>query len=112
MRSSTTLVAGQALPSFVDRLAVNGRLVLIGVIDGPPTELTPTLMRNFQRSSTLSTLSLNTIPAVERDRVRADFFANGRLHAVVDDVLSLGRAAQAHQRMDDGRVFGRIVLTP
>jgi D-arabinose 1-dehydrogenase-like Zn-dependent alcohol dehydrogenase len=30
----------------------------------------------------------------------------------VHEVLALDQAADAHRRMDDGTVFGRIVLTP
>ncbi|OZC83627.1 NADPH:quinone reductase [Rhodococcus sp. 06-412-2C] len=106
------IVAGQNFPDFVERLANNGRLVVVGVVGGPPAEIGPTLMRNFRRSLTVSMLSLDTIPTVERDKVRADLFTPGRLHAVVDEVLPLDRAAEAHQRMDAGQVFGRIVLTP
>jgi NADPH:quinone reductase-like Zn-dependent oxidoreductase len=36
----------------------------------------------------------------------------GELHPVVDDVLPLSTAAEAHRRMDAGAVFGRIVLVP
>jgi NADPH:quinone reductase len=31
---------------------------------------------------------------------------------VVHEVLPLDQAALAHRKMDDGEVFGRIVLTP
>ncbi|WP_256990863.1 zinc-binding dehydrogenase [Rhodococcus sp. 06-235-1A] len=106
------IVGGQQFSDFVERLADNGRLVVVGVVGGPPAEIVPTLMRNFRRSLTVSMLSLDTIPTAERDRVRADLFAAGRLHAVVDEVLPLDRAAEAHRRMDDGQVFGRIVLVP
>lgn len=72
-------------------------------------------MTSFQRSLSVGTFSLDTVPTVVRDRVRAEYFdaaVRGELHAVVDDVLPLGRAAEAHHRMDDGQVFGRIILTP
>jgi NADPH:quinone reductase len=110
------VIAGPALPRFVERLAPNGRLVLIGIVGGPlPQNLVDTLTDSFRKSLSISTLSLDTIPIGERDRVRADYFAaatRGEIHAVVDDVLPLGKAAEAHQRMDDGQVFGRIVLRP
>lgn len=34
------------------------------------------------------------------------------LHPVVDDVLPLSAAAEAHRRMDAAGVFGRIVIVP
>lgn len=110
------VIAGPALPRFVERLAPNGRLVLIGIVGGPlPLDLVDTLTASFRKSLSISTLSLDTIPIADRDRVRADYFASatrGEIHAIVDEVLPLDRAAEAHQRMDDGQVFGRIVLTP
>ncbi|MDV8071265.1 zinc-binding dehydrogenase [Rhodococcus sp. IEGM 1366] len=110
------IVAGDALPMFIERLAPNGRLVLVGIVGGPPPQdFGTTLMTSFQRSLSVGTFSLDTVPIVVRDSVRAEYFdaaARGELHAVVDDVLPLERAAEAHQRMDDGQVFGRIVLTP
>lgn len=72
-------------------------------------------MRGFRKSLSVSSFSLDTVPAAERDRVRSEYFesaARGDFDSVVDDVLPLTQAAQAHQRMDDGTVFGRLVLTP
>lgn len=110
------IVAGDPFPTFIERLAPNGRLVLVGIVGGPPPQdFGTTLMKSFQRSLSVGTFSLDTVPTVVRDRVRAEYFdaaARGELHAVVEDVLPLERVAEAHQRMDDGQVFGRIVLTP
>jgi NADPH:quinone reductase-like Zn-dependent oxidoreductase len=40
------------------------------------------------------------------------FFADGRLTAVVDRVLPLEKAAEAHKALEDRAQFGKIVLTP
>ena len=110
------IVAGDALPTFIERLAPNGRLVLVEIVGGPPPQdFGTTLMTSFQRSLSVGTFSLDTVPTAARDSVRAEYFdaaARGELHEVVDDVLPLERAAEAHQRMDDGQVSGRIVLIP
>jgi NADPH:quinone reductase-like Zn-dependent oxidoreductase len=110
------VVGGPGVPSFLDRLADNGRLVAVGVVGGhPPADFGMTLMRSFQRSRSFATFSLNTVPVGERNRIRASQFAaasRGELRAVVHDVLRLDDAAEAHRRMDAGEVFGRIVLTP
>lgn len=110
------VIGGPALPSFIDRLADNGRLVAIGIVGGhPPADFGMALMRSFQRSRSFGTFSLNTVPTAERNRIRAEQFAaaaRGELRAVVHDVLALTAAADAHRRMDLGEVFGRIVLTP
>jgi len=110
------VIGGDALPSFLDRLADNGRLVSIGVVGGyPPADFGMALMRSYQRSRSFATFSLNTVPVDDRNRVRAQQLAaaaRGELRAVVHDVLPLTEAADAHRRMDAGEVFGRIVLTP
>jgi NADPH2:quinone reductase len=108
------VVGGEAVPSFIDRLADNGRMVAVGVVAGqPPADFGSALLSSFQRSRSFATFSLNTVPVPERQRVRRDVFAaavRGELKAVVQEVLPLDQAAQAHRRMDAGEVFGRIVL--
>ncbi|WP_433303787.1 zinc-binding dehydrogenase [Actinoplanes sp. CA-030573] len=110
------VIGGPALPSFLDRLAGNGRLVAAGVVGGlPPADFGMALMRSFRRSRAFATFSLDTVPVAERNRVRAAQLAaaaRGELRPVVHDVLPLTAAADAHRRMDAGEVFGRIVLTP
>jgi NADPH2:quinone reductase len=110
------IVGGPDLPRFLDRLAPNGRLVLVGAVAGlPPADFGLGLLHAFQKSRSFATFSLDTVPPSERDAVRAAAFeaaTRGELHAIVDDVLPLAEAAEAHRRMDAGRVIGRIVLTP
>jgi NADPH:quinone reductase-like Zn-dependent oxidoreductase len=110
------IVGGPDLPSFIERLAPNGRLVSVGVVGGyPPADFGLSILAAFQRSISFGTLSLATIPRADLARVRAEQFlaaARSELHAVVHDVLPLDGAADAHRRMDAGEVFGRIVLVP
>jgi NADPH2:quinone reductase len=73
------------------------------------------IMAAFQRSISFATFSADTVSAEDRRPVWTDQFAaagRGELVAVVHEVLPLGLAALAHRRMDNGEVFGRIVLTP
>ncbi|MGC5166822.1 zinc-binding dehydrogenase [Luteimicrobium sp. DT211] len=110
------IVGGAGVPAFLDRLAPNGRMVLVGAVAGmPPADFGMSLVRSFQQSRSFATFSLDTVPTATRDAVRADLFAaaaRGELHAVVHDVLPLSAAADAHRAMDAGSVFGRIVLVP
>lgn len=110
------IVAGPALPSFIQRLAPNGRLISVGVVGGyPPADFGMAMFDAYQRSISFGTLSLNSIARNDLERVRAEQLAaaaRGELHAIVHDVLPLEAAAQAHRRMDNGEVFGRIVLVP
>ena len=110
------VVGGPDLPSFIDRLAPNGRLVVVGVVAGmPPADFAMRLLANFRRSLSVGSFSADTVARERQHAVRADQFAaaaRGELATVVHDVLPLSDAAEAHRRMDAGEVFGRIVLVP
>jgi NADPH2:quinone reductase len=110
------IVGGDDIPAFIDRLAPNGRMIAVGAVAGmPPADFGMQLMRSFQQSRSFATFSLNTVPVAVRNTVRSEQFdaaARGRLHPVVHEVLRLDQAAEAHRQMDNGTVFGRIVLTP
>ncbi|MFJ8934927.1 zinc-dependent alcohol dehydrogenase family protein [Streptomyces sp. NPDC102365] len=110
------IVAGDDMPSFFDRLAPNGRMVVVGVVAGqPPADFGTKMMAAFRRSLSFATFSADTVPSDDRHAVRSEQFAaagRGELAAVVHEVLPLDQAVTAHRKMDDGEVFGRIVLTP
>lgn len=110
------IVGGDDVPAFIDRLAPNGRMIAVGVVAGmPPADFGMRLLRSFQQSRSFATFSLDTVPVVVRNDVRSEQFdaaVRGRLHPVVHEVLGLDQAAVAHRQMDNGTVFGRIVLTP
>jgi NADPH2:quinone reductase len=110
------IVGGEDLPRFLDRLAPNGRLVLVGAVAGfPPADFGAHLLRAFRQSRSFATFSLDTVPRDALRSARTELFATatrGGLHAVVEAVLPLDQAAEAHRLMDAGEVFGRIVLTP
>ena len=110
------VVGGADVSRFVDRLAPNGRMVLVGAVGGfPPADFGMRLMETFQQSRSVATLSLASVPAAARDAVRSAAFAaavRGELHPVVHAVLPLDQAAEAHREVDRGAVFGRFVLRP
>lgn len=110
------IVGGAATPDFIDRLAPNGRMVVVGAVAGmPPADFGTRLVSSFRQSRSFATFSLDTVAVPARNTVRAEQLAavtRGELHAVVHDVLPLDKAAEAHRQMDAGTVFGRIVLVP
>jgi NADPH:quinone reductase-like Zn-dependent oxidoreductase len=110
------IVGGADVPAFIDRLAPNGRLVIVGAVAGmPPSDFGMQLMRSFPQSRSVATFSLDAVPSATLEAGRAELFADavrGRIHPVVHAVLPLDDAAEAHRQMDLGTVFGRIVLAP
>ncbi|MEU9095458.1 zinc-binding dehydrogenase [Streptomyces sp. NPDC048428] len=110
------VVVGKDMPSFFDRLNPNGRMVAVGAVAGqPPADFGTKIMAAFQKSMSFAAFSAATIPGAERRAVRSEQFAaasRGEIETVVHEVLPLDAAVLAHQKMDAGEVFGRIVLTP
>ncbi|WP_405659264.1 zinc-binding dehydrogenase [Streptomyces sp. RK9] len=110
------IVGGAQLPLFLDKLNPNGRFVAVGLIAGlPPADFGARLLAAFRSSLSYATLSLDTVPVAAKQAVRSAQFAEaarGELRGVVHEVLPLGRAAGAHRAMDEGQVFGRVVLVP
>ena len=96
-------------------LAVGGRLVLIGLMGGAKAEigLGALLARRLQ----LIGSTLRTRPVEEKARIAAGFaarfgaaLAEGAIRPVVDRVLPLAQAADAHRAMKASEHFGKIVL--
>jgi NADPH:quinone reductase len=110
------IVGGVDMPSFLSRLNTSGRMVAVGVVGGyPPADFGLELLRAFQKSMSFATFSTDAVPLAERRATIAGLFAaagRGELQPVVHDQLRLDEAALAHQKMDAGEVFGRIVLLP
>ncbi|MFF2328695.1 MULTISPECIES: zinc-binding dehydrogenase [unclassified Streptomyces] len=110
------VVAGEDMPSFFDRLNPNGRMVAVGAVAGqPPADFGTKIMAAFQKSMSFAAFSAATVTQADRRAVRSEQFAaasRGGIETVVHELLPLDGAVLAHQKMDTGEVFGRIVLTP
>ena len=97
-------------------LAVGGRLVIIGIMQGSDARLSlGRLMIKRQRiiGSVLRPRSDAEKSALIRDFAETvmPLFASGRLLPVIDRVVPLEEVAAAHRLMEAGGHFGKIVLT-
>lgn len=110
------IVGGPRLPDFLEKLNANGRYVAVGVVGGqPPADFGTRLMAAFRKSLSFATFSSDTVPGPDRQAVRSSQFADaarGDLRTVVHGTLPLSQAVSAHRAMDEGTVFGRVVLVP
>jgi NADPH:quinone reductase-like Zn-dependent oxidoreductase len=99
---------GEALWEGVLRsLGVGGRLVAYGATTGP--RVGSDVRHIFWNQLSILGSTMGT-PAEFRSVMRLVF--EGRLKPVVDRVVGLEDARSAHELLEQGAVFGKIVLTP
>ncbi|HTS99944.1 MAG TPA: NAD(P)H-quinone oxidoreductase [Streptosporangiaceae bacterium] len=105
------------LPRNVTALATGGRLVVIGTQGGNRGELDLGLL--LRKRASVSAASLRARPVAEKAAVVAavrehvwPLIAAGRVTPVIDRVLPLSEAPQAHRLMETGAHVGKIVLAP
>ncbi|PFG39374.1 putative PIG3 family NAD(P)H quinone oxidoreductase [Georgenia soli] len=105
------------LDQNVRSLATGGRLVVIGTQKGRKGEID--LGRLMTRRASLHATTLRARPLEEKAAIVADvrervwpMLDDGRLRPVVADRLPLAEAARAHELLDSGNVFGKVLLVP
>lgn len=108
-------IGAQYLAANLSALAPGGRLVLIGLMGGARGEIT--LAQLLVRRLAVIGSTLRTRSVEEKARFVAAFRARfgaaleaGRIRPVVDRVLPLAQAAEAHRLMQSSAHFGKIVL--
>lgn len=110
------LIGASYFEQNLDCLAVNGRLVLIGLMGGSRIQnldLNRLLMRRIQ----LIGSTLRSRPVTEKIELTRQFnefasrrFAEGRMQPVIDSVWELEQVNEAHERMERNENIGKIVL--
>ena len=110
------MVGGDYLPRNLDCLAEEGRHVSIAVQRGATAELN--IARLMMRRLTLSgstlrarSIAFKAMLAGEVERHVWPLVGQGEIRPVIDCVLPLAEAAEAHRRMEAGEHVGKIVLT-
>ncbi|ROS77302.1 putative PIG3 family NAD(P)H quinone oxidoreductase [Curtobacterium sp. PhB130] len=111
-------VVGPAyLARNLEALAPNGHVAVIA--SGSGTEATLPFGLLMRKRATISGTTLRARPLAEKaeivEAVRYNvwpFVADGRVRPVVDAVLPLAEAGEAHRRLAAGDVIGKLLLTP
>ena len=88
-------------------LAKGGRLITCGATTGPTVTLD--LRYLYMRQTTIMGSMMGTRAELLD---AAKWMGAGRIHAVIDSVMPLKEARAAQERMNDRKLFGKIVLTP
>lgn len=109
-------IGASYLAKNLSSLAMDGRLVLIGLMGGAKTEIG--LGELLMRRLSVMGSTLRTRPTAEKGAIVASFverfgpaLEDGRLRPIIDRVLPLARAADAHRAMKASEHFGKIVLS-
>jgi putative PIG3 family NAD(P)H quinone oxidoreductase len=108
-------IGGRYLASNLKSLALDGRLVIIGLMGGARAEID--LAGLLTRRQQVIGSALRTRSAADKAAIVRAFLARfgealeaGRLRPIVDRVLPLAQAAEAHRAMAKSEHFGKIAL--
>lgn len=109
------LVGGPYVAQDLVCLAPKGRIVVVGTMAGAQAQVELHMLmfkRAIVRGTTLRARPLEEkiLAAQALQRHLVPLFASGALRPVVDRVLSLARAADAHRLMQKNDTFGKLVL--
>ncbi len=111
------VVGAAYLGRNVEVLATGGRLVVIGMQKGRRAELD--LARLLARRATVTGTLLRSRPAHEKARIVHEVLTHvwpmvedGRVRPVVHARVPLDEAARAHEMLESGQVFGKVLLVP
>ncbi|MGH7284985.1 MAG: zinc-binding dehydrogenase, partial [Polyangiaceae bacterium] len=110
------LVGGGYVSEDIACAARKARIVLVGLVAGASADLNFGAM--LQKRIRLQGTNLRNRPLEEKiaagrtfaDRVMP-LVASGKCRAIVDRVLPLERAREAHEVMQKNETFGKVVLT-
>ena len=110
------IIAGDYVARNYKAAALNGRIVQIGVQNGPAKELNLMTMLAKRLTHTGSTLRSRSVPekaliAQELERQVWPLLNEGKLKPLIFKVFGLEEAAKAHALMESGTHIGKIVLT-
>lgn len=94
-------------PGALNSLAVGGRLVTAGAHGGG--QVTLDVKRLYLRRLRIIGAAGTNLPDVER-ALRAA--ARGEVRAIIESILPLSRAADAHRKLEQNQTLGKIILDP
>jgi len=108
-------IGGKYFAANLDCLAIDGRLVIIGLIGGAKADINLALL--LMRRQRVIGSTLRTRSTADKAEIVARFLdrfgaalAAGRIKPVIDRVLPLAQAAEAHRIVQSSVHFGKVVL--
>jgi NADPH:quinone reductase len=110
------IIGGEYLERNLKSLAIEGRLVQIGLLGGAKATINLGMVMRHRLTLTGSTLrprSVGDKGAIARELEQHvwPLLITGQVRPVIDRVLPLAQAAEAHRLLEAGEIVGKIVLT-
>lgn len=109
------MVAGPYFAKNIDALTYGGRLVHIAFSAGERVELP--LMQVMVKQLVITGSTLRSRTADEKARIAAaveamvwPWIVSGQVTPIIDRTLPISQAAEAHSRLEAGKVLGKIIL--
>lgn len=109
------LVGGNYVAEDVACMSYKGRIVVVGLLAGAKTELNLAALLSKRLQIRGTTLRARPLP--EKIAVNNTFkqellphIESGRIKPVIDRVMNLDQAAEAHEYVSSGDHFGKVVL--
>ena len=109
------IVAGAYVPRNLDVLALEGRLLQIGVLGGPKTEINVGVI--MQKRLTVTGSTLRARPMADKAAIASAVHENvwpllesGAVKPIVHATFPMRDAAAAHRLMESSEHVGKIVL--
>ena len=110
------MVGGDYIQQEIECLADDGRISLIATQGGHKTNFN--LIELLKRRLTITGSTLRPRSTDYKTKIANDLeknvwplIENGRIKPVIDSTFPLDHASKAHELMEDGKHFGKIVLT-
>lgn len=110
------VMGAKYLANNVDALRTGGRVVIIGMQGGTKAELN--IGKLLTKRASVAATSLRSRPLKEKAEIVAQvrehlwpLVAQGSVLPIVHQVLPMSEAADAHRALDEGGVFGKVLLT-
>lgn len=109
------IVGGEYLQKNMECLAIEGRLIQIGLLGGAKSSVDLGALMQKRLTLTGSTLRIRSVAekgAIARQLEQHvwPLLATGRVAPVIHGALPLAQAAEAHRQLESGAVIGKLVL--
>lgn len=109
------LVGGNYVAEDVACMSYKGRIVVVGLLAGAKADLS--LAALVKKRLQIRGTTMRARPLAEKIAVNKTFIrellthiASGQLKPVIDRVMSLNQAAEAHEYVSAGEHFGKVIL--